>query len=50
MEHEAWNDSDQERVVLLFDLWRPELDAGERELISAMLQVVLAYEAETDTD
>jgi aspartyl/asparaginyl beta-hydroxylase (cupin superfamily) len=50
MEHEAWNDSDQERVVLLFDLWRPELDAGERELISAMLQAVLAYEAETDTD
>jgi aspartate beta-hydroxylase len=44
MEHEAWNDSDQERVVLLFDIWRPELDERERELIGEMLQAVQAYE------
>ena len=49
MEHEAWNDSDQERVVLLFDIWRPELDTEERELIASMLQAVLAYENEAGT-
>ncbi|PZQ62915.1 MAG: hydroxylase [Sphingomonas taxi] len=30
IEHEAWNDSDEERVVLLFEVWRPELTAAER--------------------
>ena len=44
MEHEAWNDSDSERVVLLFDIWRPELDEQERHLISTLLQSVQAYE------
>ena len=33
IEHEAWNDSDQDRVVLIFDIWRPELtDEEKREL------------------
>jgi len=40
MEHEAWNDSDAERVVLLFEIWRPELDDEERELVSATLRAV----------
>ena len=44
MEHEAWNDSDSERVVLLFDIWRPELDEQERHLIGALLQSVHNYE------
>ncbi len=35
IEHEAWNDSDQDRVVLIFDIWRPELSAQEREEIAA---------------
>ncbi|WP_022686256.1 aspartyl/asparaginyl beta-hydroxylase domain-containing protein [Sphingomonas phyllosphaerae] len=30
IEHEAWNDSDEPRVVLLFEVWRPELTAAER--------------------
>jgi aspartate beta-hydroxylase len=46
IEHEAWNETPQERVVLLFDIWRPELDVEERELISAMLQAVQGYELE----
>ncbi len=45
-EHEAWNNSDRDRVVLLFDIWRPELDDEERELIGAMLQAVQGYENE----
>ncbi|MGI9293793.1 MAG: aspartyl/asparaginyl beta-hydroxylase domain-containing protein [Pseudomonadales bacterium] len=48
IEHEAWNDSDEDRVVLLFDIWRPELSAEERELVSAMLQAVQSYESEDD--
>lgn len=44
MEHEAWNPSARERIVLLFDIWRPELDEEERQWVSRMLQAVKAYE------
>jgi len=37
IEHEAWNRSSEIRVVLLFDIWRPELSQKERILLSAML-------------
>lgn len=36
IEHEAWNRSDQVRVVLLFDFWRPELTLAEREMVASM--------------
>ena len=36
-EHEAFNDhADQERVVLLFDVWHPDLVTGEREAVGEM--------------
>jgi len=34
IEHEAWNDSDQIRIILIFDIWNPLLSAAERELVS----------------
>jgi aspartyl/asparaginyl beta-hydroxylase (cupin superfamily) len=37
IEHEAWNDSDKTRVVLIFDTWNPFLTQAERELVSAMM-------------
>lgn len=37
IEHEAWNDSDELRVVLIFDLWPPALGAAEREAVAAMI-------------
>jgi aspartyl/asparaginyl beta-hydroxylase (cupin superfamily) len=41
IEHEAWNrNPDKLRVVMIFDVWRPELSATERELVSALLQAV----------
>ncbi|MFT7286557.1 MAG: aspartate beta-hydroxylase [Halieaceae bacterium] len=43
IEHEAWNDSDAERVVLLFDIWRPELSEEERRWVSELLQAVDAF-------
>jgi aspartate beta-hydroxylase len=33
-EHEVWNDSDSERVVLIIDFWHPELTAAERWAIN----------------
>jgi len=41
--HEAWNRSDSERVILLFDVWRPELNEDERLLISTLLEAVRQY-------
>lgn len=33
IEHEAWNDSDQLRVVLIFDVWNPHLTEAEQQLL-----------------
>jgi aspartate beta-hydroxylase len=35
IEHEAWNDSDEERVVMIFDIWNPFLTPAERDLMTA---------------
>src|SRR6185369_9432694 len=37
IEHEAWNDSNQLRVVLIIDLWAPALSTEEREAIAAVI-------------
>ncbi len=49
IEHEAWNDSDQTRVVLLFEIWRPELDAGERTALTGMFEAVSRYDGQAST-
>jgi hypothetical protein len=43
IEHEAWNEGDALRVVLLFDIWRPELTLEERALVAATLGAVVSY-------
>ena len=45
IEHEAWNDSDETRIVLLFEIWRPELDAAERASLTAMFEAISSYES-----
>ncbi|OIQ70939.1 aspartyl/asparaginyl beta-hydroxylase [mine drainage metagenome] len=40
IEHEAWNDSDQLRVILIADIWNPYLTDYEREMYSAILASV----------
>ena len=35
IEHEAQNETDQLRVILIFDLWHPDLSPAEREAIAA---------------
>jgi aspartate beta-hydroxylase len=37
IEHEAWNDSDELRVVFICDLWAPALGAKEREAVAAVI-------------
>ncbi len=37
IEHEAWNDSDQARVILIIDVWNPYLTQAERDLVEAMM-------------
>jgi aspartate beta-hydroxylase len=37
VEHEAWNDADELRVILIFDVWNPFLDEGEKQMINALL-------------
>jgi aspartyl/asparaginyl beta-hydroxylase (cupin superfamily) len=43
LEHEARNDSDELRVVLIFDVWNPLLEPAEREMVQAMTRAVRAF-------
>lgn len=43
IEHEAWNSGTETRVILIFDIWRPELTEEERGLIAALMEAVDAY-------
>ena len=38
IEHEAWNNSDELRAVLIFDVWNPHLSINEREMIRRYFQ------------
>lgn len=46
IEHEAKNDASEERVVLLFDFWRPEITLSEREQIAALIGAIVEYSGE----
>jgi aspartyl/asparaginyl beta-hydroxylase (cupin superfamily) len=37
IEHEAWNDSDEQRIVLILDVWNPHMTADECELVADFL-------------
>lgn len=36
IEHEAWNDGPEDRVVLVFDIWRPELTEQEKRELTLL--------------
>lgn len=36
IEHEAWNDSDEPRAVLILDVWNPAIHPVERDLLRAL--------------
>lgn len=39
IEHEAWNDSDRLRAVLIFDVWNPHLTEAERTLLQSFFAI-----------
>jgi aspartyl/asparaginyl beta-hydroxylase (cupin superfamily) len=45
IEHEAWNDSDEPRAILIFDVWNPELTALERDLLRETVTALAEYYA-----
>jgi aspartyl/asparaginyl beta-hydroxylase (cupin superfamily) len=47
IEHEAMNEADTPRTILIFDVWNPFLSEAERTLVSAMLTARKTIETET---
>ena len=43
IEHEAWNDADELRVILIIDVWNPLLEPEEQELVKALLAARLEF-------
>lgn len=43
IEHEAWNDSSDDRTILIFDAWHPDLDADERQAVTTMFEAIDNY-------
>jgi aspartyl/asparaginyl beta-hydroxylase (cupin superfamily) len=43
IEHEAWNDSDVPRAILIFDVWNPQLTSLERDLVREATVVFAEY-------
>ena len=44
--HEAWNDSGEDRAVLIFDIWDPRLSEAEREAVSAVIAAIGCFNRE----
>ena len=42
MEHEAWNRCADTRIILLFEVWRPEIGAVDREALTLLLEASAA--------
>lgn len=43
-EHEAWNRSDQRRVILLFEIWRPEISETEQSALTTIFEAINEYQ------
>lgn len=43
-EHEAWNRSEHTRVILLFEIWRPEISEDERAALTAIFETINDYQ------
>ncbi|HVS75967.1 MAG TPA: aspartyl/asparaginyl beta-hydroxylase domain-containing protein [Steroidobacteraceae bacterium] len=43
IEHEAWNDADAPRAILIFDVWNPQLTALERDLVREATVALAEY-------
>ena len=43
IEHDAYNNGDELRVVLVFDLWNPLLEETDREIANQLSQAVAGF-------
>lgn len=43
--HEAANNSDKDRIVLIFEFWRPELNLDERRALTAVFEAIDSYQS-----
>ncbi len=43
IEHEAWNDSDEDRVILIFDIWNPQLTPAEQDLMAVATAAIAEF-------
>lgn len=43
IEHEAWNDSDTPRAILIFDIWNPLLSPAECDMIQTATELYVRY-------
>ncbi|WP_432770495.1 aspartyl/asparaginyl beta-hydroxylase domain-containing protein [Sphingopyxis sp.] len=42
-EHEAWNRGASDRTVMLFEIWRPDIDADERAQLTRIFAAIDSY-------
>ncbi|MBE1526174.1 hypothetical protein GGC65_000630 [Sphingopyxis sp. OAS728] len=42
-EHEAWNRGTSDRTILLFEIWRPDIDADERAQLTRIFSAIDTY-------
>jgi aspartyl/asparaginyl beta-hydroxylase (cupin superfamily) len=42
-EHEAWNKSADTRIILLLEIWRPEISAEERAALTTIFETINNY-------
>lgn len=50
IEHEAWNGSDRDRTILIFDIWRPDIGADERRAIVALCSALDEFTGRREWD
>lgn len=43
IEHEAWNRGQATRIILLFEIWRPEISMDERTALTVIFEAISAY-------
>ena len=43
-EHEAWNRGSELRVILLFEIWRPEISEDERADLTRLFEAIDLYD------
>ncbi len=49
IQHEAWNNSDKLRVILIFDIWHPNLSPVEQRMITALTEGINSFRGQQES-